>query len=1503
MSSPLKGVDAHMILEIQFASTVNVLLSWAKGHIGEESINKRFQIDKCLTRLGVFEEQDLPENSNKILLGKREGASDLYLVCDKGGEGVEPITDIMYCDADVMLEDYEDSTGVFFINNEARHILVKREMATPGRSYLISLPDPNTPKFASYDEIIDSEKIEEKQKREKLRERLSKSSWALFKLLMYSIVGNTVENNESKKILVQDLFIRMLFIEIKWEDSLRKPDSLPFEISKLSSGSPWIGQMVVPKSYQKNPMVEWIRQFRLETESIEDFMLRDVIYEFIEKADPAMKGVLTADDIMFIDENIASTIQSFQENKNYKDEFDFFRYLRVLRSLAGDFPLVVQEYIESSKLWQTIPEDYYEASRDYDLSNISRVQNIIQNSIIGSNDCASAKLLSLFSLSDVPGIVDKSQVPDDMPAEFKNESQNLDLYIAMHAIIKNQDQEKFRKYYIELEDAFKIYDDIPTSCEEILKGRKGQSDYVGSLLWTLYSCFGSRCLPKVLAREEYLEEILKFAFLTYSETLIIMASRILSRIIPTQHSERTFNRNWERLCKSRIDADKNSEFIALLFNKLGKSNYWYGQRESQKVLRRWGYEAESILAAFMSIDRWKSLVLEHLTNNLHRATENLKAGLPLELGEIGAVCFLAISSKKYDNIDAVPLELSYVKLKNSSIAKGVIKKIEDQMASIYSVIEDSTIRESLLNVEAIEPHFQESSHKYLSIDEKKILGESVLEFWKALQNSHQGVIKADPSKIVCLRTLYYKLDAMALVCIIEMFEKRDFQKEREIENLLSIIIRKSKAIKPVTPKSYGALIDEIARKLKKISAPEEVKQMSEQEGYAKIAQMKEEEQVNASIMLSMEIPILRIIKCFELGIKDLEGVLSYQEPVKEQKPVALLYKLGPTIIKTLDIHGDAEIYQNSLHQFVIMNPSYSVQRKEMTSLIPTSIFHELDSTFSGTITILAHLEGFEHNGELYYGLKIGDLEVAVSTIPGFPCLMVNGEMCAESSKAQTLEIRLIAKSTGEVSINFAGEPQNIEIQNTSVYNGIRVGSYGVFLEFGISATLLAFEVYDGKHDAGLQNKYEKLKPLEGGENYVQIKIKEESSDKLRLKMLGYSESQVVEALTNSQDLASGLDYAFRNFDKTSMHGPAISMTHHNIIQVKVFDSLEAVPVGFSTIPVYENGEIINYHIPNRKIIAFKKENVIEGNVCSGFSIGENPKNFENLGDLTISSENDRALPIFVKMAPLNTKESFVKEVAFIKTKSPHSVKVPRGFRLVSDKEGKCLNIAPRSEKNHYILVGVKDQNSLLDCFVVPFSGVSSGNSNFGLIEKFEEEEKKDVKEADKKLDDLSLMEVFSLLYEAEESRLQQASKQLFLNMLKLSSDTLVNLSEKESIGKILDFLGDDLESASEAFNSLIANPKLVQFKKNAVKEAIIKIIQCTISSASGAMKTLEFESNHPYEDNLDVDDIITIPGARGLRIEFDPQCHTESGCDPLRFYESSGRQTELACYSGQGESV
>jgi hypothetical protein len=61
-----------------------------------------------------------------------------------------------------------------------------------------------------------------------------------------------------------------------------------------------------------------------------------------------------------------------------------------------------------------------------------------------------------------------------------------------------------------------------------------------------------------------------------------------------------------------------------------------------------------------------------------------------------------------------------------------------------------------------------------------------------------------------------------------------------------------------------------------------------------------------------------------------------------------------------------------------------------------------------------------------------------------------------------------------------------------------------------------------------------------------------------------------------------------------------------------------------------------------------------------------------------------------------------------------------------------------------------------------------------------------------------------------------------------------------------------------------------------------------------------FESAHPYSDNFEFSEEITIDGAESLEIFFDPQSSTEKDCDFINFWKSSDRSVRLGSpFSGR----
>ncbi|XP_030041854.1 zinc finger ZZ-type and EF-hand domain-containing protein 1 isoform X2 [Microcaecilia unicolor] len=58
------------------------------------------------------------------------------------------------------------------------------------------------------------------------------------------------------------------------------------------------------------------------------------------------------------------------------------------------------------------------------------------------------------------------------------------------------------------------------------------------------------------------------------------------------------------------------------------------------------------------------------------------------------------------------------------------------------------------------------------------------------------------------------------------------------------------------------------------------------------------------------------------------------------------------------------------------------------------------------------------------------------------------------------------------------------------------------------------------------------------------------------------------------------------------------------------------------------------------------------------------------------------------------------------------------------------------------------------------------------------------------------------------------------------------------------------------------------------------------------------ESKHPYKNNTNFEDKVHVPGAIYLTIKFDPQCHTEEGCDELLISSSRDFMQDRHSFSG-----
>ena len=1496
MSCPLKGVDAYMILELQFPSTLHTLFSWAKGYLGEEIINKPFLKENCVTEVSLVTGAS---SENRIILEAFEDKPNLVIQFEKGGNSL-PITDFLIAPVEALegMQGYEDALGDFLIKEVPHRLYIKRETPKAKSAYLTSFDGLN-PITTKYENLLGEEKDHEKKKRENLKQRLSKSAWALYKLIMFSIVGSWVEYNESKKILVQEMFVRALFTELKWDEASSKPDDKDINISEASSGDLWLAKMTVPKSLQKNPMVEWIRRFSRETEDKDDLMIKKVITEYVEKVDPAMKGILNEIDIGYIDKENAQTLQQFEkENKNSKDQYDFFKYLGGLKRLRDEFPFDVQDYLENSTIWEYLPDDFYEAQKDYNFSNISRVLENTNKLLVPSEGESFKKFLDAFTNSEVFGIVDK--IGEDDPAEFKNSAGKLDFYLSLHAIIKNQ--EKFSSYYIELERVFDMYDDLPPSCEEIYKDRCGHEDYITSLLWTLLGSFGSECLGKVLSRPEYFEEILKITFLSKSEKTITLGCRLLSQILPAHHSPQTINFMWNSLVKSFPIPDRD-KLIKYLFKKIGRGMYTYGLKEKVKIQQRWLYESQNLLLSLSQNERWRNEIFRTLEELINNGTELLLTGNQLDHANSGALFFLSNISKHCDVFEQVPLELSYVNLIDSSLARGIIKKFTGNDAVVYSVIEDTTINEPITKISGVDQFVNNNFYEILTQAQNEKLSAIVLKFWKTLENSQ--ILKNCKDTVGNIRILYSKLGTAGINSYTSIIEHMTLTQEQAVEIMCTISDNYRELSSPSKP-AYSKVLKQVCDNTRSELKSDKEKKMTEEEAYQKISQLKEDEQIVASELLSLDVPVTRVIKCFELGIKDLEGVLCYNEPVVEEKPCEILYQLA-TInnLKVTDLTGVAELYQNSMSQLIINSKFLDSTRKQITGGFDTNIFHNIKE-MPEIITIITALQGKPNSeGKISFGLLLGNISIEINNKSG---TVISTNTGSAFPIEKHLILRIFASATGEIVVNNETIGETFTLSSVSVYNGLKIGDFGIFIEEGEKVELLGFEIHIGKFEAKNEKKYDLPKMLEGGERYVKCKLKGKATERCRLKILGFSEEEIDEAMLAANEFSERISYCIRAFGLREFSPKNLALDHEVILDILLVDNESLIPKGYKKISVFENGQFVDYQNPDQRIAIVKKEIYKAGKICAGINLLETAPDHEKVGELSLNIEGENAdwsTPIFAKLILPKAGELKIRDIIFFKTHSVNSVLLPHGYRFIVDKEGKVINVAPKKEKNFYIFVALLSEDIIMDSYVTSYHTVKVDSGSFGMVDNFETVEKKK-NENLKEYDDLSPMELAVTLYEFENSRAQSAVKSLFINLAKKSEKVFLQILQEGNLRQILKILKDNLKEVSSVFESLFKNPEAQGIRQKIVTEILREILSCIVGSDLGGGKTMRsllIESAHPYDNNMDVDQTISIPGASSLHIVFDPQCHTESGCDPLRFYDQQGRTGELRNISGQGAEV
>ena len=412
------------------------------------------------------------------------------------------------------MPDYEDAVGPISINDQIKYILLKRDQPKESQKYLENLNSELVPIFKPYSVFKTLEDAEEKAKVLSLKEKISKVSFVFLKLLMTSL------NNEH----LQETIINELFKEITNVSS-----SFSLSLDETCFGNTWIGKIMVPTSWQRNPMEIFLKKLYSQTD--EDLIIRKIIENHVGIIDHSLKGVLDQDDESALSDNAKKLIGKHPEFRNSKCQIDFFSYLNVIFDKKEELDEESRNFLEKSKIFNNLPKDFYEAAERSSLVNVS---NIVLLAISESKCQDFISFLSCFAESETPGISESGSFPE----EFKNSDGKYDFYLGINKI--SSDPDKYPSYYPDVQVLIQEFGSFPSSCLFLTTEQILIEDYQGTILWLIFSQCSHAGVLTALSRKKRLVSLLTKA-VSNSQELSALSMMILTQTLPTQHSFETIS--------------------------------------------------------------------------------------------------------------------------------------------------------------------------------------------------------------------------------------------------------------------------------------------------------------------------------------------------------------------------------------------------------------------------------------------------------------------------------------------------------------------------------------------------------------------------------------------------------------------------------------------------------------------------------------------------------------------------------------------------------------------------------------------------------------------------------------------------------------------------------------------------------------------------------------------------------------------------------------------------
>lgn len=1596
LSFPYEEIDISMLIDLKLHESISFLLKWAKGCSINENIVLKFNKSQCITSFKVHNEEEYieskPEGKEAFSLStsnrldseyENESApagNRLCLQVFRGEEKLLPIVAIATCSH--CPEGYEKVEGNINEQGNELFLFIKRADPLKNLNFLTKVeviedsPIVLRPTFTAYEQLlIKQQDQKEDEKRAERKKLLKNTAWVLLKQFVYTCVGKPEHPNdlnsskEVKKFKLQSMFAELLLDEVAWVKSKERIDRDEADIAKLklmqvSSGEIWMDSNLEKPLGKRNAMKEWLGGFKQTfgylNNKEEDDLLFGLIDGYISELDPTYKGLVQC-EMLEADDGFDSN-----DWKNSKSEIDFFVFVNsVINKNRED----INQEILNHSFMKWIPKDMEEANLYYTLDIPVLTEMLLKNLKGGSNSFAEyLNWLVAYGDKEKLGIIPAESVAAGTPAEFLNNSKCFDLYKALNSILTEKN--KFQVYYEELKHLEHILTGLPSTLDDLYQPQKTDSlinEYIASVLWVIYQTSCSESMKKVIAKPEYLEVIIKHALLGASESVIVIAFRILRNIIPTQHSPQTFSAIWSTVHKEILEKflskEISSDWLKTILSFIGIRNSYHIKSEREFIpnlskLGIWSSESCELLKILCLQPRWKAEIVPYINSymkNLAHSLENNSDQLRQDLG-VGALTFIATCSSCYSPLDKAVQEWSFVSLKGGSLPQGFIISLnkKNKTIQVYNEEDDGIHEESLNHLNQIQSLVKVNYFSSLPNEDSENLFSTLTQIIRIIKSSENSVKAENPERLHNIRAVWRQLEMLVYHILASLPNMNELFSAEEANEIVDYIFGRVIVVNQgdfnENSLKYRALRKNLYTKIKEVKLnelkkqenteieirddkededEEEKKGISEEEESKIIMKMNEDQQIMVAMLKSINYSFTDIYEAIQAGISKYELIQAWisDKQIEEKKASTevvvttsenrSIYKLckeEDSTCQIVDHTGIVHFDETPSGQISIFSRVPLDEVKYIKKQFSTKIFRPV-SEFHSELTILATIGYLKDNISGVISFTIGNFELKFDCQGEFTQVFLGDSQVSLIEKSENYSFRLFVTFNGKIEIEI-NSLVVFALTDISIYDGVTLGSFGVGLIQGESVILRGLMVCLGRYTNEIQywdpSKSSAADPEDKSSKLTDLKPQEQNQTALRLRTTGapielcnqlakefVSFDKALSALLNLNDSDRWPDTM-----ECSIDAP--------IVEVIICESSEDVEDGYTKVPILKDGVDISdsFLLENHKILCYKQHTSATppGNVIVGVSLGgpdESHKEDVEAGNYFKSSESVCKVWVSkISRSKLGNRQPLTK-IIIVTGDNEQSIAIPTGFDIV------CLNGSPVNIGNpgEFLFICTSKTSKLLGYPITPLVYSKVAVSEHGLIDSLDSSSSDMNNERLKKVDEeiqqysqFSLIELHNHIKNLDKIGNNLAMKAFLLQIIQSHPSTLPYLlcKKSENFSIIYTLLKENLQVLESTIKKVISTSLGEEMCKILLHETIFQVILASSCAApAGKLAELLIESAHPYENNMRHDQVITIAGAAGLRIEFDSQCLTESGCDILRFYKQPNHMGQISENSGR----